>query len=74
MAMNRAKQLRIDRHLGLLDAAESAGVAYRTLKKVEDGQEPTAKVLARLSTFYGVKASELLRPAHFDYEPPEEAA
>jgi hypothetical protein len=38
----------------------------RTLKKIENGEDVNAASLARLSAFYGMKASELLAPAHFE--------
>lgn len=59
---NRAEQIRLDRHLGIEQAARGAGVATRTLRKLEKGDPVQARVLARLSTFYAVPASELLMP------------
>jgi transcriptional regulator with XRE-family HTH domain len=70
--MNRAKQIRLDQGAGLAETAQAAGMSARTLKKIESGEDVNAASLARLSTFYGLKASELLAPAHF--ETPREAA
>jgi transcriptional regulator with XRE-family HTH domain len=64
--MNRAKQIRIERNLGVVDVVKGAQISHRSLKKVENGDDVHPAVLARLSTFYGVKASELLAPAHFE--------
>jgi transcriptional regulator with XRE-family HTH domain len=64
--MNRAKQIRIDRQLNLGDVIDGAGVAPKTLNKVEAGEDVHPAALARLSTFYGIKASELYAPAYFD--------
>jgi transcriptional regulator with XRE-family HTH domain len=63
--MNRAKQLRIDRQLNLGDVIKGAGVAPKTLTKVEAGEDVHPAALARLSAFYGIKASELFAPAYF---------
>lgn len=63
--MNRAKQIRLDRGLGVVEVVEGAGVSPKTLKKIENEVPVNAAPLARLSTFYGVKASELLAPAFF---------
>jgi transcriptional regulator with XRE-family HTH domain len=70
--MNRAKQIRIERNLGVVDVVKGAQISHRSLKKVENGDDVHPAVLARLSTFYEIKASELLAPAHFDI--PKEAA
>jgi transcriptional regulator with XRE-family HTH domain len=61
--MNRAEQIRIDRGLGVVGVAAGAGISTRTLKKVERGDSVTAAALARLATFYEVKASTLQMPA-----------
>ena len=61
--MNRAKQIRLDRGLVLLDVADGAGISTRTLRKVEAGRDVAATSLARLATFYEVKPSTLLMPA-----------
>jgi transcriptional regulator with XRE-family HTH domain len=64
--VNRAKQIRLDQGAGLADTAQAAGMSPRTLKKIENGEDVNAASLARLSAFYGMKASELLAPAHFE--------
>lgn len=69
--MNRAKQLRIDAGLTLTAVSKEAGVSRRAIRVLEDGTEIQAPSLARLSTFYGVKASDLLAPA---FPPESEAA
>ena len=69
--MNRAKQIRLDRNLGVMDVVNGAGIGPKTLRKIEAGDDVNAASLARLSTFYGVKASELLAPA---FPPEREAA
>lgn len=66
--MNRALQIRLDRHLGVADVVDAAGISSRTLKKIEAGETVNAASMARLSTFYAVKASELLAPAIFNTE------
>jgi transcriptional regulator with XRE-family HTH domain len=71
--VNRAKQLRLDQGAGIADTAQAAGMSARTLKKIENGEDVNAASLARLSAFYGVRASELLSPARFDV-PEEEVA
>jgi transcriptional regulator with XRE-family HTH domain len=85
--VNRAKQIRLDQgpspvssRGGVAVTAKQAarapvslsGMSARTLKKIENGEDVNAASLARLSAFYGLKASELLAPAHF--ETPREAA
>jgi hypothetical protein len=65
-SMNRAKQIRLDRNLSVVEVIEGAGIGSRTLKRIEAGEDVNAAPLARLSTFYRIKASELLAPAHFD--------
>jgi transcriptional regulator with XRE-family HTH domain len=72
--MNRAKQIRLDQGAGLADTAQAAGMSTRTLKKIENGEDVNAASLARLSVFYGMKASELLAPAHFETPSGEAAA
>jgi transcriptional regulator with XRE-family HTH domain len=54
--------LRVDRGLTLTDAADQAGVAYKTLKRYEQAEttKPQADVLERLARFYNVRASTLL--------------
>ena len=71
--MNRAKQLRIDAGIGLVEAAQGAGISPRTLKKIEAGAEVGAPALARLATFFEARPSELLAPAVFN-TPEGEAA
>lgn len=61
--MNRAKQLRLDNGMGVLDTADGAGISTRTLNKIEAGEEVNAASLARLATFWQVKPSSLLLPA-----------
>lgn len=63
--MNRAKQLRLDAGAGIHETALKAGIGKLTLHKIEAGKPVQAASLARLSTLYGIKASELLAPAHF---------
>lgn len=69
--MNRAKQIRVDRNLGIVEVESGAGISRRTLRKIEAGADVQPAALARLSTFYGVKASDLLAPA---FPPDREAA
>ena len=61
--MNRAKQLRLDSGMGVLDTADGAGISTRTLNKIEAGEDVNAASLARLATFWRVKPSSLLMPA-----------
>ena len=61
--MNRAKQIRLDSGLGVMDTADGAGISAKTLKKIESGDEVNAASLARLATFWQVKPSTLLMPA-----------
>ena len=61
--MTRAKQLRIDKGLTITAVSDATSVSRRAIRVLEGGQEIQAPSLARLSTFYGVKASELLMPA-----------
>lgn len=63
--MNRAKQIRLDRGLGVYEAADAAGIARRTLRKIEAGDDVHAGSLARLAEFYEVAPSSLLAPAVF---------
>lgn len=70
--MNRAKQLRIDAGLGLVVAADKAGVHFKSLKKIEDGEEVGARVVRLVGEFYGVQPSSLYLPA--TYEGGEQAA
>lgn len=69
--MNRAKQIRLDRGLGVAEVIDGAGISAKTLKKIEAGDDVTAASLARLATFWQVKPSTLLMPA---IEPEREAA
>jgi transcriptional regulator with XRE-family HTH domain len=64
--VNRAKQIRLDQAAGLAETAKAAKLSTRTLRKIEAGEDVNAASLARLSTYYAVKASELLAPAHFE--------
>ena len=72
--MNRAKQLRLDSGMGIMDTADGASVSTRTLKKIEAGEDVHVHALARLATFYGVQPSELLQPAVFPTASEGEAA
>ena len=64
--MNRARQLRLDRRLGLVDTAEAARIHTRTLKKIEAGEDVHPDALGRLASYYKVQPSSLLAPAVFD--------
>jgi len=64
--MTRAKQLRLDLGLGVLEAANRARIAPKTLHKIEAGDEVLASALAKLAKFYGVRPTELLLPAVFE--------
>jgi transcriptional regulator with XRE-family HTH domain len=69
--MNRAKQLRIDSGMGLVDTADGAGISTLTLKKIERGEDVQPASLVKLATFWGragqaVKPSELYAPVSFD--------
>jgi len=66
--MNRAKQIRLDRAMGVLDTADGAGISTRTLNKIEAGEDVKAASLARLATFWQVKPSSLLMPATEEQE------
>jgi transcriptional regulator with XRE-family HTH domain len=63
--MNRAKQLRMDLGVTAKHVCEQARISRNTLRKLEAGNEIEAPSLARISTYYGVTASELLAPARF---------
>lgn len=61
--MNRARQIRLDRRIGVIDTADGAGISTKTLHKIEKGVDVNSASLARLADFYGVSPSELLMPA-----------
>ncbi|HTE62788.1 MAG TPA: helix-turn-helix transcriptional regulator [Solirubrobacteraceae bacterium] len=71
--MNRAKQIRIDRGLGVVEVIERARISPKTLKKIEEGSDVKASALARLAAYYEVQPSSLLAPAVFD-DPERSAA
>jgi transcriptional regulator with XRE-family HTH domain len=58
--MNGLEQLRLDRGLTVAQVAEKVKVAPKTIRAAESGSRPHAKTLAKLSTFFGVKASYLV--------------
>jgi hypothetical protein len=66
--MNRAKQLRIDQGLGVVEAADKAGVHFKSLKKIEDGEEVGARVVRLVGEMYGVQPSSLYLPAVYTGE------
>ena len=61
--MNRATQLRLDRLLPLEQAAMEAKVSPKSLRMVVRGELVQPRTLACLSSFYGVKATDLYAPA-----------
>lgn len=70
-SLNRAKQLRLDKGLGLVEAASAAGVNHVTVRRVEEGLEVRAASLAKLAAYYGVQPTSLVLPAV--YSEPEAA-
>jgi transcriptional regulator with XRE-family HTH domain len=62
--VTRLEQLRLDAGLTRNELGRLVGVHHATIRKIEDGR-PLVHVapLSRLSTYFGVKASELLLPA-----------
>jgi transcriptional regulator with XRE-family HTH domain len=66
--MNRAKQIRIDRGLGIAAVAKDSGVHHETITKIEDGGDVQPASLVRLGSFYGVQPSSLYLPAQFEDE------
>lgn len=70
--MIRLEQLRLDANLSVTDLAEKAGVSPKVIYRLEEkGEVGQISSLARLSTYFGVKSSELLMPA---VDPSERAA
>jgi transcriptional regulator with XRE-family HTH domain len=64
--MNRAKQLRLDKGLGIHDVGAEAGVGYHTIRKIENGEDVQPASLVKLGSFYDVQPSSLYQPAVFD--------
>lgn len=62
--MIRLEQLRLDANLSVVDLAKAAGVSPKVIYRLEDkGEVGQITTIARLSTYFGVKSSELLMPA-----------
>jgi transcriptional regulator with XRE-family HTH domain len=72
--VTRLEQLRKDALLTVKDLAKQTRVSHRTIYALESGdvKDPQMKTLARLSTFFGVPASELLLDALPSFTPPQE--
>lgn len=64
--MIRLQQLRLDAHLTPEQLAAATGVAAATIRRLESGHGGQVATLGRLADHFGVRASELLRPAIFD--------
>jgi transcriptional regulator with XRE-family HTH domain len=64
LVMNRARQLRIERrgHRSRVATAEAAGIAYDTLRKIEEGEPVTSEPLMKLAELYKVPADTLQGP------------
>lgn len=63
--MNRARQIRLDKGLGVKETADTAGISTKTLHKIEAGDDVLSGSLARLARFYDVRTTELLLPAEY---------
>lgn len=61
--MIRLEQLRLDALLTPEQLADVTGVSGATIRRLEKGQGAQVATLAKLSTYFAVPASELLRPA-----------
>jgi transcriptional regulator with XRE-family HTH domain len=76
--MTRLEQLRLDAGMSYNDLAASTKVSPRTIRNIESGVTVSVKSLARLSTHFGIPASQLLLPAYavvpLNAEPNEQAA
>jgi len=58
---DRIKQVRLNRGLKQIVAAEKIGVSQRMLSAIENGDnQPTIQVLIKIAAFYGVSADYLL--------------
>ena len=69
--MIRLEQLRLDDGLSVRDLAEKTGVSPKAIYRLEEkGEVGQITTIARLSSYFGVKSSELLMPAL----PPQERA
>lgn len=61
--MRRLEQLRLDALLTPEQLAEKTSVSAPTIRRLERGHSAQVPTLAKLADFFGVPASELLRPA-----------
>lgn len=61
--VTRLEQLRLDALLTPEQLGEVTGVAGNTIRRLEAGKTARVSTLARLSAYFAVSASELLREA-----------
>lgn len=61
--MTRLQQLRLDDGLSLGELSSLSKVAVGTIRRIEAGKGGQAAPLAKLSTYFGVPASDLVRDA-----------
>lgn len=64
--VTRLEQLRLDALLTPEQLGEKTGVAGNTIRRLEAGKSARVSTLARLSTYFAVSASELLREVGSD--------
>lgn len=58
--MNAARLARYEAGLTILEAAQDAGVSERTIRRLEDGQQPSAPIAKNIADAYGITVAELL--------------
>lgn len=61
--MTGLERLRLDRLMTVTKLAKEAKLAAGTIRRIEAGKPVHIKSLAALSTYFGVSASALVRPA-----------
>lgn len=64
--MTGLERLRLDKLMTVTELAEATKVAPGTIRRIEDGKPTTVKTLAKLSTYFSVPASTLVREVSRD--------